>query len=184
MCRSRTLAGNTTTLDGIPITTPERTLIDIAPHLGDRALARAVREACRLGVTTPSAVFVALARHRGRRGTRRLHTAVSRYAGLPLHRTRSDAEALALQVLRDAGRPPPDVNVKIAGEEADLIWPAWRLIVELDGAQYHLDAAEDLRKQRAWEAAGWTVRRFRPTTSTSIRIGSRPSRMRKAGERR
>ena len=43
VCRSRTLAGHTTTLDGIPITTPERTLIDIAPHLGNRDLARAVR---------------------------------------------------------------------------------------------------------------------------------------------
>ena len=105
VCRSRTLAGNTTTLDGIPITTPERTLIDLAPHLRDRALARAVREACRLQITRPSDLFIALARHRGRRGVARLHAAVSRYAGLPLHRTRSDAEALALELLRDAGRP-------------------------------------------------------------------------------
>ena len=104
--------------------TPERTLIDLAPHLRDRALARAVREAVRLETTTPSELFVALARHRGRRGTRRLHAAVSRYAGLPLHRTRSDAEALALELLRDAGRPRPAVNERIAGEEADLSWPA------------------------------------------------------------
>jgi very-short-patch-repair endonuclease len=135
---------------------PERTLIDC---LHDRALARAVREAVRLMTTTPSALFVALARHRCRRGTRRLHAAVSRYAGLPLHRTRSDAEALALEELRDAGRPRPRVNERIAGEEADLSWPAWRLIVELDGPQFHLDASEDLRKQGSWEAAGWTVRR-------------------------
>jgi very-short-patch-repair endonuclease len=158
--RSRTLAGNTTTLDGIPITTPERTLIDLAPHLADRALARVVREAIRLKTTTPSDLFIALARHRGRRGVRRLHAAVSRYAGLPLHRTRSDAEALALQILRDAGRPRPAVNERIAGEEADLVWPAWGLIVELDGPQFHLDASEDLRKQRVWEAAGWTVCRL------------------------
>jgi very-short-patch-repair endonuclease len=160
VCRSRTLAGNATMLDGIPITTPERTLIDIAPCLGDRALARAVREACRLELTTPSAVFVALARHRGRRGTRRLHAAVSRYSGLPLHRTRSDAEALALELIRDAGRPRPELNERIAGEEADLSWPSWRLIVELDGPQYHLDASEDLRKQRIWEGAGWIVHRL------------------------
>ena len=158
--RSRTLAGNTTTLDGIPITTPERTLIDLAPHLRDRALARAVREACRLQITRPSELFITLARHRGRRGVSRLHAAVSRYAGLPLHRTRSDAEALALELLRDAGRPRPAVNARIAGEEADLSWRAWQLIIELDGPQFHLDAAEDLRKQRAWEAAGWTVRRI------------------------
>ena len=160
VCRSRTLVGNTTTHEGIPITTPERTLIDLAPHLDAKALARAVREACRLKLTTPSELFVAIARHRGRRGVRRLHAAVSRYAGLPLHRTKSDAEALALALLREAGRSPTLVNEKLAAEEADLIWPEWGLIVELDGPQFHLDASEDLRKQRIWEAAGWTVRRL------------------------
>lgn len=160
VCRSRTLAGNTTTLDGVPITTPERTLIDLASRLGARSLARAVREACRLKRTTPSDLFVALARHRGRRGVRRLHAAVSRYAGLPLHRTKSDAEALALALLHEAGRSPRLVNEKLAGEEADLIWPDRALIVELDGPQFHLDASEDLRKQHVWEAAGWTVRRL------------------------
>ena len=52
------------------------------------------------------------------------------------------------------------MNKRIAGEEADLSWPAEKLIVELDGPQFHLDAAEDLRKQRLWERAGWTVRRL------------------------
>src|SRR5215210_8561522 len=52
VCRSRTLAGNTTSHRGVPITTPERTLLDVAPHVERRALARAVREACRLGCTS------------------------------------------------------------------------------------------------------------------------------------
>ena len=166
ICRSKTVEA--TTLQGIPITTPERTLIDLAPRLHQRALARAVREAIRLRTTTPSDLFVALARHRGRRGTRRLYEAVSRYAGLPLHRTRSDAEALALEHLRAAGLPQPVLNGQFAGEEADLTWPAKHLIVELDGPQFHLDAAEDLRKQSAWEAAGWTVRRL-PTDDVYLR---------------
>jgi Protein of unknown function (DUF559) len=155
VCRSNNVEA--TTHDGIPITTPERTLIDLAPHVDEKDLARAVREAIRLKTTTPSDLFIALARHRGRRGTRRLHAAVSRYAGLPLHRTRSDAEALALDLLRDN---PPEVNKRRSGEEADLSWPGPKLIVELDGPQFHLDATEDLRKQRIWEAAGWTVRRL------------------------
>jgi len=158
VCRSRTL--DATTLDGISVTSAERTLIDLAPRLDDRALARAVREAARLKTTTPSDLFVALARHRGRRGTRRLYDVVSRYAGLPLQRTRSDAEALALEHLRDAGIPDPVVNGQFAGAEADLSWPHRRLIVELDGPQFHLEASEDRRKQRLWEAAGWTVRRL------------------------
>jgi very-short-patch-repair endonuclease len=159
VCRSLTLAGNTRTLDGIPITTPERTVIDLASKIAGKPLARMVREAMRLGATTPSDLFVVIARHRGRRGNRRLYEAVSRYAGLPLDRTQSDAEALAIAILRDAGRPVDDHNVLIEGEEADLIWHDARLIIEIDGPQFHLDAAEDLRKQRIWEAAGWTVRR-------------------------
>src|SRR5438045_4571887 len=46
--RSRTLDGDTTQIDGIPITTAERTLIDLAPELDDRAIGRMFREALRL----------------------------------------------------------------------------------------------------------------------------------------
>jgi hypothetical protein len=163
VCRSTKVEA--TTREGIPITTPERTLIDLAPHLNDKDLARAVREAVRLKTTTPSDLFVALGRYRGWRGTRRLYATVSRYAGLPLHRIRSDAEALALHILK---ANPPQINKRINGEEADLSWPADRLIVELDGPQFHLDAADDLRKQRTWERAGWTVRRL-PTDDVYLR---------------
>ncbi|MGH2953805.1 MAG: DUF559 domain-containing protein [Solirubrobacterales bacterium] len=45
------------------------------------------------------------------------------------------------------------------GEEADLSWPTQRVIIEVDGAPFHLDEGEDARKQAAWEAAAWTVRR-------------------------
>ncbi len=66
----------------------------------------------------------------------------------------------ALMILRDAGRPMPALNVCRAGEEADLSWPAHRLIIEIDGAPFHLDRGEDARKQARWEAAGWLVRRI------------------------
>ena len=66
----------------------------------------------------------------------------------------------ALELLRDAGRPLPELNVRIADEEADLSSPQARLIVEVDGGPFHLDVGEDARKQRAWEHAGWTVLRI------------------------
>ena len=160
VCRSTTLAGETTFLDGIPITKPERTVIDLAPGVGDLGLARIVRDGIRLGVTSERALFAAIRRHRGRRGTRRLYIAVSLHAGLPIHRTRSDAEALALTLLREAGRPAPDNNTYIEGEEADLSWPEHRLIIEIDGPRSHLDVAEDARKERIWRAAGWRVERI------------------------
>ena len=84
----------------------------------------------------------------------------NRYARLPFHRTRSDAEARALELLQDAGIEPPRVNARIAGEEADLSWPGRKLIIEIDGPQYHQFKDEDARKQRRWERAGYTVRRI------------------------
>ena len=51
------------------------------------------------------------------------------------------------------------MNVRINGEEADPVWPKEKRIIEIDGPQYHRFAEEDARKQRAWEAAGFTVRR-------------------------
>jgi very-short-patch-repair endonuclease len=85
---------------------------------------------------------------------------LTRYSGLPIARARSGAEVLALEILRAEGFELPALNVRRAGEEADLSWPTIRLIIEIDGAPFHLDRGEDARKQRAWEAAGWTVRRL------------------------
>jgi hypothetical protein len=158
--RSTALEGDTAMHGPIPITTPERTLVDLAAHVSQKALARALREAIRLELTTLDRVYDTLVRHRGRRGVARLARIGSRYAGLPLHRARSGAEVRALVLLRDAGVEVPDLNYKIAGAEADLIWRRQRLIVELDGGPFHLDIGEDARKQQLWEAAGWTVHRL------------------------
>ena len=83
-----------------------------------------------------------------------------RYATIPYHRCRSDAESLALEILHDAGIEPPRVNTRVAGAEADLHWPRHRLIIEIDGAQFHQFPEEDARRTAIWEAAGRTVRRI------------------------
>jgi very-short-patch-repair endonuclease len=158
--RSKTLDGDTTTHDGIQITTAARTVIDLAPHIGAQATGRMFREALRLAVTTMEELRSTLARHRGRRGTRVVADLAARYSSLPYQRTRSDAEGRALELLQDSGVQPPRVNTRIAGEEADLAWPERRLIIEIDGPQYHRFPDEDARKQRAWEAAGYTVHRI------------------------
>lgn len=158
--RSMTLDGDRDSLHGIPITTPQRTLIDIAAHSSSRAVARALREAVRLQRTSIGDVADRLGARRGRRGSRRLGAAIARYSGLPVERARSGSEVRALEVLRDAGRPLPRLNVRIAGEEADLSWWRARLIIEIDGGPFHLDVGADARKQERWESAGWTVRRI------------------------
>lgn len=158
--RSTTLEGECAELCGIPITTVPRTLIDIAPRVTHKALARAVRIAVRLELTTIEAIVDCLARHPRRRGSVPLIAVLARYKGLPIERARSGAEVRALEILRDAGYSLPRLNVRIAGEEADLSWAAVRALIEIDGEPFHLDTGEDARKQAAWEAAGWTVRRL------------------------
>jgi hypothetical protein len=158
--RSLTIAGNTTTIDGIPTTTPERAIIEMAPYVDDSALARLVREALRTKGTTGEDLLRAVDAHLGRRGTRRLLRALASYAGLPISRARSGAEIRALMVLKDAGRPLARLNHKIAGEEADLSWAAERLIIEIDGGPFHQDVGEDARKEAVWRGAGWTVLRI------------------------
>ena len=95
-------------------------------------------------------------KHPNRRGTRLLREWAHRYKDLPIARARSDAESYALELLG----PGPRLNVRIGGEEADLVWPEQRLVVEIDGPQYHLFPDEDARKEAAWRAAGYDVRRL------------------------
>ena len=158
--RSSTLDGDCEELRGIALTSPARTLLDLAPRASRRALARALREAIRLELTTLTGVADCVGRHRRRRGARWLARALARYSGLPLERARSGAEVRALELLRAAGHPLPALNVRIAGEEADLSWPDHRLIIEVDGGPFHLDVGEDARKERRWKGAGWEVRRL------------------------
>jgi Protein of unknown function (DUF559) len=158
--RTSTLEGECAVLRGIPITSVPRTLLDLANDLSARALARAVREAVRLELTTVPALADYLGPRRARRGARRLAAILARYSGLPLERARSGAEVRALELLRAAGHPLPRLNVRIAGEEADLSWTRHRLIIEIDGGPFHLDEGEDARKQACWESAGWMVRRI------------------------
>jgi hypothetical protein len=158
--RSATLHGNTMTVDGIATTTPERAIIEMAPYVDDPGLARVVREALRMKKTTSDGLLRTVDDHFRRRGTRRVLLTLARYAGLPVNRARSGAEIRALMVLRDAGRTLPRLNHKVAGEEADLSWPAEQLIIEIDGGPFHQDVGEDARKEAVWRAAGWTVLRL------------------------
>ncbi len=157
---SLTLATNLLEIDGLPVTTVERTIIDLWPHLAPRERVRMLREALRLRRTTTTRMLAALHTHRGRRGVASLRSEVLTLGGLRLERCRSDAEAFAVAVLHDAGVDAPDVNEPIAGHRADLSWPAHRLIVEIDGPSFHVLRDADVATMRLWEAAGYTVRRI------------------------
>src|SRR4051812_29749525 len=105
VCRSTTLAGDTTTLTGLPTTTPERTIVDLAAHIRGPAATKMVREAIRLQHTTMPRLQRQLHRARGRRGIASLREYVERFGALPFARCRSDAEAMGLQALAEHNRP-------------------------------------------------------------------------------
>lgn len=157
VARSTTLEGQTTRRDGIPLVTAPRALVDLAPHLGTWHLGRGFREACRLRTTTAAGIAKVL---RGQRGTRALADLCDRYATIPYHRCRSDAESRGLEILHEAGIEPPKVNVQVNGPRPDFTWRKDKLIIEVDGGQYHLFADEDARKTARWEAVGYRVSRI------------------------
>lgn len=172
VCRSATLAGDVEWYDGLPVTSPARTVLDLVAQLSRSRADRTVREALRVGAVDDEALLRIVIRHAGRRGVARLRAFAAEYSGLPATRCRSDPELLGLALLRNAGVALPQVNVKIAGHEADYSWPQHRRIVELDGPDFHRHPTHDLRIQRRWERAGWSVGRL-PTGD----IYSHPTRL-------
>lgn len=156
--RSTFLDGETTTHLGIPIVTAERVLAELTPGLNEKQAGRCFREAIRLKLTTAAKVTRAVDRRGGQ--PHLLRELARRYEHVPYHRTRSDPEGRALELLHDAGFELPQVNIRVAGEEADLVDLGRRRIIEIDGPQYHQFPAEDARKAARWHAAGFTVRRI------------------------
>jgi very-short-patch-repair endonuclease len=156
--RMRTLPGDeVTTIDRIPITTPARTLLDIAGAVNCRELERAVAEAFARGLANQSAIVTLLSRHPRRPGTRVLRALLG--AEQPAL-TRSEAEERFLTLIRKARLPSPEVNVPIGDYQVDLFWRAERFVVEIDGFAFHssVDRFEsDRRRDAVLAAAGLRV---------------------------
>jgi very-short-patch-repair endonuclease len=149
-------AADVTTKHGIPVTTPARTLIDLADVLPRRRLERALDEAAylRLDVTD-------LQPRPGRRGSGALGEALTRH-GAGTTRTRSDLEERMLSLLHRLRLPTPEVNATVEGYTVDFAWREQRLIVETDGWAAHgtRNAFErDRRRDADLLAAGWRVLR-------------------------
>ena len=142
-----------TTLDGIPVTTPARTQLDLAGVLQRHQLQQAVNEAERLRLEGAHRLA---RRHPTKRGTKALRTLAP-----PAH-TKQDLEARFYAFLDDRRFPAPQTNTIIEGREVDVAWPTNRLIIELDSWEFHKTRADfenDRRKDRHLTAAGWTVLR-------------------------
>lgn len=155
-------------VDGIPVTDVERTLLDMGRRLSVEGLTRAVEGCRRAGQTDWSTLIRTLAVHArpGRPGIRRLRQVILDQGGRR-EVTDSDFELLVLGLLREAGLPEPVLHHKVFDRgrfvaEVDLAYPPRRIAIELDGAA-HLDAEvreRDLPRQNDLVLLGWTVLRF------------------------
>jgi very-short-patch-repair endonuclease len=165
MHESELPADELTVIDGIPVTTVARTLLDLAavmpPHLVQQAAGQAER---RLLADSPSLPEL-LERHRGRRGIAELRRVLAD-SRLGLDLSRSELEDRFIAFVEARGLPRPQVNaaVHLGGRrfEVDCLWRDRRLVVELDSRAFHLDPVafeNDRARDRALIGAGFrTIR--------------------------
>jgi predicted transcriptional regulator of viral defense system len=163
--RSRSLiARDTTTHQGIPITSVPRTLLDLAATVRADRLERALAQAEHLELYDHRAITELLARANGHRG----RGALTEATALEPKLTRSEWEVRMLRLVRTAALPEPLVNLPLDAPDygecrPDFHWPAHDLIVETDGWKSHRTRAafeRDRAKDAALTAAGYRVVRF------------------------
>ena len=121
---------------GVPVTTPARTLLDLAGIVGERALARAVHEAEVQGVVSNAELRERLRDVSGRREKGVLQALVEEG---PVG-TRSDLEDATFALLRRHDLPRPHTNNGLPGlpawVEVDSISPPPNVVVEVDGDRF------------------------------------------------
>ena len=135
----RSLSLNAVVHNGLPLTTPARTLHDLRTVLTSQELDRAQEQAHILGLVIPDG-----------------GDAYPEF-------TRSENERRLRALCKAAQLPAPKMNARVAGHEVDAYWPAHRLIVEVDGYKYHRTRRRfesDRRKDAALTTAGYRVIRI------------------------
>ena len=138
--RSASLTPRMTTLrDGIPVTTPARTLLDLRRCVTAAELGRARRQAEVLGYPLGEA------------------------AAMEPDLTRSELEHRFLQLCRRHRLPRPEVNARVGDYVVDFLWRRSGLSVETDGYRYHSGRAafeHDRARDASLAEAGHEVLRF------------------------
>lgn len=148
-------------LEGIPLTTTGRTILDCAATATPHQLERMLNEAFVRGLPIRPPLGDLLDRYPGRRGVTAARTALERFEGGPTP-TKSPDEVRFLDFLDRHGFPRPHTNVvietRIGRLEVDCCWPRERLVIEVDALSTHGSRPrmlKDRRHDRALSVAGW-----------------------------
>jgi very-short-patch-repair endonuclease len=120
---------------GMALTSPPRTILDLAAHLNAEKLEQVVAEARYRSLASESELLDQLKRHPRKRGNAKLRR-ILELPGGP-RRTRSPAEVALVRLLRQAGIAGFETNTRIRGYEVDFLWRELNLVVEVDGYDGH-----------------------------------------------
>lgn len=146
--------------NGIPVTSPTRTLIDLATELRPLGVERAVNEADKRDFVDPETLRLRLSDYEGEPGVPLLRKLLDKRT---FRLSDSDLEILFRPLAVEAGLPFPLSKQIVNGWEVDFYWPDLGLVVETDGLRYHRTAstqARDARRDRSHALSGMTPLRF------------------------
>jgi len=157
-------------IDGIPVTDPARTVLDLFAVLGHRRRIQALDAFLREELVHIHDVFNVVVRHsiQGRTGVGRLRRVLDEgYTAAAIPDSRWNR--MVGQLLEDAGLPTPKYEHEVFGPTSafvarvDLAFPRRRLAIELDSRRWHDNSTsfrEDPRRRNRLQLAGWQVLSF------------------------
>jgi hypothetical protein len=135
--------------DGFPVTSVARTLFDLAEVVDYQRFKHASEEADRLKLLRLGELERVVERGRGRRALRPVRRFLGE-VGAPTQ-TRSPLEERFADFCEAHRLPPRATNVLVLGHEVDALWPAARLVVELDSWEFHA-SRDAFRRDRALDS--------------------------------
>ena len=156
-------------LDGIPVTAPARSIIDVARTAGLESGVCAADQAIRRGLCTRRDLRAEADAAKGRTGVARARALPERTSGL----SESVLETLIRLIVVMAGLPEPELQVRLEVRggsrfRVDFYWPRWRLVGEADGFGKYGTGPDEIRenwvaerrRQAQLEEAGYVVIRW------------------------
>ncbi len=149
-------------VDGIPVTSLELTCLHLGTMLGQRSLERSIVKAARNPLFSVDRALALCDRSSRRPGVKPFRRVIARDLTAEMH-SLSELELRFVEVLRHKGIRMPEVNHNVEALMVDAVWHDSRVVVELDGFEFH-KLPRDLRRDNARTTklvlAGYRVIRF------------------------
>ncbi len=162
------VARDVTMLRNIPVTSPARTIVDVAAVASEERVEYLVETMQRLRRCTIDEIEEAALRLAvpGRRGRKKLRVILARQGGRERHiDSPTNLRLRSLLVKAGLGEPVMELRVEALGRTyyADLAYPNERVVLECVSVKFHLRNEfydKDSARRNAFLASGWIVLEF------------------------